>query len=99
MTQITIRRLDPVVIEGLKKRAAEAGRSMEEEARKILSEAVLAAGVARQRAALEKLIAARSAIFGDRVFPDSSGEIRKMREERARYLQELTRPPRRRRKK
>jgi plasmid stability protein len=99
MTQITIRRLDPVVIEGLKKRATEAGRSMEEEARKILSEAVLAAGVARQRAALEKLIAARDAIFGDRVFPDSSGEIRKIREERTRYLQELTQPPRRRRKK
>jgi len=99
MTQITIRRLDPVVIEGLKKRAAEAGRSMEEEARKILSEAVVATGVARQRAAVEKLIAARNAIFGDRVFSDSSSEIRKMRQERARYLQELTQPPRRRRKK
>jgi plasmid stability protein len=33
MSQLTIRRLAPTVIEGLKKRAAAAGRSMEEEAR------------------------------------------------------------------
>jgi plasmid stability protein len=98
MMQITIRQLDPVVIEGLKKRAAEAGRSMEEEARKILSEAVLASGVAQQRAAVEKLIAARNAIFGQRVFPDSTGEIRKMRARRTRDLHELTPPPRRGRK-
>ena len=33
MTQLTIRRLDPLVIEKLRARAAAAGRSMEEEAR------------------------------------------------------------------
>jgi len=98
MTQITIRRLDPVVIAGLKKRAAEAGCSMEEEARKILSEAVLERGLAQQRAALEQLVATRKAIFGDRVFPDSTAEIRKMRQERTRYLERLTSPRHRKRK-
>lgn len=88
VTQLTIRRLDPVVIEGLKKRASDAGLSMEEEARKILSEAVLEAGLTKQRKGLEKLIAARKAIFGDRVFPDSSDEFRKMRDERSHYLEQ-----------
>jgi plasmid stability protein len=94
MTQITIRRLDPVVVEGLKRRAAEAGHSMEEEIRKILGDSVLQTGLARQRAALERLNARRKANFGDRVFPDSSDEFRKMREERTRYIEEwaLSRP-------
>ena len=94
MTQITIRRLDPVVIEGLKKRAAGAGRSMEEEARKILSEAVLEAGLARQRAALERLNATRKAIFGDKIFPDSTPLIRRMREERTRQIERWALPKR-----
>jgi plasmid stability protein len=41
MTQITIRRLDAAVVQGLKNRAAAAGHSMEQEARKILEAAVL----------------------------------------------------------
>src|SRR5438309_4771687 len=98
MPQITIRRLEPIVIDGLKKRAAEAGHSMEEEARRLLSEAVLEAGLARQRAGLEKLVAAQKAIFGDKVFPDSSGEFRKMRDERTRQIEEWALPPRRKRK-
>jgi len=98
MTQITIRRLDPAVIEGLKKRANDAGRSMEEEARKILSETVLESGVAQQRIGLERLNATRRAIFGDRVFPDSSDEFRKMRAERSRYIKEWALPRRRKRK-
>lgn len=99
MTQITVRRLDPVIIEGLKKRAADNGLSMEEEARKILSEAVLEAGLAKQRKGLEELRAARNAIFGDRVFPDSSAEFRKMRDERSRYLEQWALPRRRKKKK
>jgi plasmid stability protein len=55
MTQLTIRRLDPSVIDGLKKRAAEAGRSMEEEARRILSDAVLDTQIAHQRAWLREM--------------------------------------------
>jgi antitoxin FitA len=43
MTQLTIRRLDQTVIDGLKKRAAAAGHSMEEEARNILREAIITA--------------------------------------------------------
>jgi plasmid stability protein len=82
MTQLTIRRLDQTVIDGLKKRAAAAGRSMEEEARKILSEAIVETQIQRQRAGLKKLLAARKEIFGDKVLPDSSAEFRKMRDER-----------------
>jgi plasmid stability protein len=96
MSQITIRKLDPSTIEGLKTRAAAAGRSMEEEARTILSEAVLAEGLARQRAGLKQLIATRDAIFGDRVFPDSSGEFRKMRDKRTKQIEEWALPRRKR---
>lgn len=39
-TSITIRRLDPRLKQKLRERAAKHGRSMEEEARKILEEAV-----------------------------------------------------------
>jgi plasmid stability protein len=92
MTQLTIRRLDQTVIDGLKKRAAAAGRSMEEEARRILSEAVVDEQLRRQREGLERLIAKRTEIFGDKVFPDSSDEFRKMREERTRYIEEWALP-------
>ena len=95
MTQITIRRLDPGVIDGLKKRAAEAGRSMEEEARRILSDAVFDQQIARQRAWLEDMKKTQRKIFGDKVFPDSSGEFRKMRDERTRQIAEWTQRPRR----
>jgi plasmid stability protein len=86
VTQITIRRLDPAVIDGLKERAAEAGHSMEEEARRILSEAVLDVQLAHQRAWLKKMETMRREQFGDRVLPDSSGLFRKMRDERMRQI-------------
>ncbi len=41
MNQVTIRRLDPAVVQGLKTRAAAAGHSMEQEARRVLEAAVL----------------------------------------------------------
>lgn len=44
MSVVTIRNLDPRVKAGLQRRAAEHGRSMEAEARAILSEAVLPPG-------------------------------------------------------
>ena len=84
MTQLTIRRLDPSVIDGLKKRAAAAGRSMEEEARTILSNAVQDEQLARQRATLRKLSDVRNRIFGDRVLSDSTELIRQARDERTR---------------
>jgi len=92
MNQITIRRLDSSVIEGLKKRAADAGRSMEEEVRTILSDAVLEEQLARQRAWLEEMKQTQKRLFGDRVFPDSSGEFRKMRDERTRQIEEWALP-------
>lgn len=94
MTQITIRRLDPVVIDGLKKRAANAGRSMEEEARKILSEAVGDDQLERQRAWLKEMAKVRRKLFGDKVFSDSTPLIRRMRKERTQHLARLTAPAR-----
>jgi plasmid stability protein len=84
MTQLTIRKLDPLVIEGLKKRAAAAGRSMEEEARKILVAAVPEAQLAHQRAWVARMKKIHKELYGDKVFPDSSELIRKMRDERTR---------------
>jgi plasmid stability protein len=95
MTQITIRRLDPVVIEGLKKRAAGAGRSMEEEARKILSEAIVDVQLERRRAWLKEMKKLQRQLFGDKVFADSTPLIRQMRKDRSRHLEKLTAPPRR----
>jgi plasmid stability protein len=92
MTQLTVRRLGKVVIDGLKKRAAAAGHSMEEEARRILSDAVIEAGIARQREWLERMRITRQQIFGDKVFPDSSEEFRKMRDERTRQIEEWALP-------
>ena len=84
MTQLTIRRLAPVVIDALKKRAAVAGRSMEEEARTILSDAVLDRQLAHQRSWVKQMRAEQKRLFGDRVFPDSTPVIREMRDERSR---------------
>jgi plasmid stability protein len=94
MTQLTIRRLDKTVIDGLKKRAAAAGRSMEEEARRILSDAVIDEQMARQRAWVVRMKAKHKELYGDQVFPDSSDEFRKMREERTRQIEEWALPPR-----
>jgi plasmid stability protein len=41
MWQMTVRHLDPAVVQGLKVRAAAAGRSLEDEVRTILSDTVL----------------------------------------------------------
>lgn len=86
MTQITVRRLEPVVIDGLKKRAAEAGRSMEEEARQILSEAVAGQQLERQRAWLKEMATVQRRLFGDKLFSDSTPLIRRMRKQRSRQL-------------
>jgi plasmid stability protein len=92
MTQLTIRRLDPRVIEKLKARAAAAGHSMEEEARQILGESVLEDQLSRQRAWLKQMEAKQRELFGDRVFPDSSSLFREMRDERTRQIEEWAVP-------
>jgi plasmid stability protein len=84
MTQLTIRKLDLLVIDELKKRAAAAGHSMEEEARRILRRAVPEAQLAHQRAWVERMKKLHKELYGDRVFPDSTPLIRKMRDERTR---------------
>ena len=68
MTQITIRRLDPAVVQGLKNRASAAGRSMEEEARRIIEQAVLPSseGVTpRLRQAMAARAPAGGGCYGD----------------------------------
>src|SRR4051812_7871304 len=88
MSQLTIRRLTPTIIEGLKKRAAAAGRSMEEEARTILSDAVINQQLSHQRAWLKQIQAKRRELFGHKVFPDSSDSFHEMRKERTRHIEE-----------
>jgi plasmid stability protein len=94
MTQLTIRRLDPTVIEKLKERAAAAGRSMEEEARRIISETVLEEQLARQRAWVASMRKLHKQLYGGKVFPDSTPLIRKMREERSRQAASWLKPMR-----
>lgn len=78
MTQITIRRLDPAVVQGLKNRASAAGSSMEQEARRILEEAVLPsrAGVT---ARLRQAMAGRTPEAGGH-YSDSALLVRRSRD-------------------
>jgi plasmid stability protein len=92
MTRLTIRRLDPMVVEKLKTRAVAAGRSMEEEVRQILSEALLEEQLARQRAWVALMRKLHKELYGDNVFPDSSGLFREMRDERTRQIEEWALP-------
>jgi len=77
MSQITIRRLDAAVIEGLKNRAAASGHSMEQEARRILEAAVLPSrdGIAER---LRQSLAGRKPSRGD-TFSDSAQMVRRAR--------------------
>lgn len=77
MAQITIRKLDDAVLQSLRRRAAEAGHSTEEEVRRVLTSA---AGVDR-RAARERLDAVRRTLGGGN---DRSAEelVREMRDQR-----------------
>lgn len=79
MTQITIRRLDPAVVQGLKSRATAAGHSMEQEARRILELAVLPSrdGVATR---LRQAMTERQPTKGG-VFSDSATVLRQVREQ------------------
>src|SRR5215207_4384281 len=90
MGTITIRRLDDAVIEAIKRRAAEAGRSMEEEARRTLQKAFGETERARLRA---EAVAHIRDLHARGLLPkgggvDSVDLIREMREERERQLAE-----------
>jgi len=78
MGVITIRRLDDDVIERLKDKAKRHGRSMEEEARVAITRAV--GRRLHGEAAVEHFTKLRAELFGDRVFPDSTEEFRRMRD-------------------
>jgi plasmid stability protein len=88
MGTITIRRLDDAIIEEIKRRAAEAGRSMEEEARQTLQQTYGEADRARLRQAavahIRDLHARGLLPKGNGV--DSVDIIREMREERDEQL-------------
>ncbi len=77
MTQITIRRLDAAVVQGLKTRAAASGHSMEQEARKILEAAVLPSrdGITER---LRLAMAGRKPAAGE-TFSDSAELVRQAR--------------------
>lgn len=79
MAQLTIRNLDEAVMQALKKRAGEAGRSTEEEARRCLAAAV---GLDRE-VAIERLRELRKRIVAIPGEPDAAELVRQMRDERA----------------
>ena len=62
VANLTIRRLDPAVKERLRVRAAEHGHSMEEEARRILSDAVSPQGPANAFEAIRRHVASLGGI-------------------------------------
>ena len=88
MGTITIRRLDDAIIEAIKRRAAEAGRSMEEEARQALQQSYGEAERARLRA---EAVARIRDLHARGLLPKGNGVdsvdiIREMREEREQQL-------------
>ena len=80
MATITIRKLDEATVEALKARAKAFGRSMEEEARLILSREARP-GRLYGEAAVEHFRAFKRKHFGDRVLPSSLEDLRELREE------------------
>src|SRR5215207_99532 len=96
MGTITIRRLDDAVIEAIKRRAAQAGRSMEEEARRTLQRAYGEAERARLRA---EAVAHIGDLHARGLLPKGGGVgsvdiVREMRDERERQLGEAIEGPR-----
>jgi plasmid stability protein len=77
MAQLLVRNLEPEIVEALKSRARTNHRSLEAEAREILSDAALAAR--RRHEFLASVVRARE-LIGDRMFDDSSELIREDRE-------------------
>jgi antitoxin FitA len=93
MAQITIRRLDDEIVRRLRIRAAEAGHSMEEEARRVLARSL---GVDRQ-ALIEKLRKLREE-NGPHSGPTSAQIIREMRDRVPEWLDKAEKPKRVRRR-
>jgi len=81
MAQLTIRNIDEAVLQALKRRAAAAGRSMEEEARRCLA---VATGVDRE-GARARLAKARAELKSRSDRP-AEALVREARDERTRQL-------------
>jgi len=79
MAQITIRNLDDSIMQALKRRAAAAGRSTEEEARRCLA---VATGIDRE-SALQRLETLREGLKNQASEPLAEATVHQMREERA----------------
>ena len=82
MATITIRKLDDATVEALKARAKAFGRSMEEEARVILSREARP-GKLYGQAAVDHVREFKQKHFGDKVFPEGTTLeiLRELREE------------------
>ena len=76
MAQITVRNVDEQVLERLKKRAARNGRSLESEARRILTNAAKPS-LGESREIVQRF---RKERYGDRVLSDSAELIREDRD-------------------
>lgn len=93
MATLTIRQLDEALVRKIKQRAAEAGRSMEEEVRGLLDRAYgTEAQLERQRASAKRL----ERLHAQGLLPKSGGVdsveiIRQMREERDQQLMDTMR--------
>lgn len=85
MGAITIRKLDDAVVARLKARAKAAGRSMEEEARQILTQETGASasvgGRLHGQAAVDYFHRRREELFGDRTLRDTTNILRAIRDE------------------
>lgn len=79
MNTITVRRLEPDIVERLKAKARLNGRSMEEEARIAITRSV--GGGLHGQAAVAHFTRLQSELFGDRVLPDSTPLLRAVRED------------------
>jgi plasmid stability protein len=88
---ITVRKLDDYIIDALKRRAAENGRSMEEEARRVLVQAVGSEQLQEQRKFVTRMRdPAVQALLPKGNGIDSVEIIREMREERDQQLMDAT---------
>jgi plasmid stability protein len=76
MTSLTIRRIDPAIKERLRVRAARHGRSMEEEARRILGEACVVEAAPPPRNAYEAIRRHFEALGGVELEPPPRGPAR-----------------------
>ena len=82
MGAITVRRLNDEIISAIKVRAKEAGRSMEEEARVMLTEAATSPRRLTGQAAVDYINRRRQENFGGRMIGINTTElIREMRDE------------------